>query len=118
MSLITVKQVESALNDVQSAYGQWLVWGPAKHDQYNAAWAAARKIIQQLVDAQVTAVVERDARACIWHETEDGEYWHGQCGKDWNLTSDPGTPSDQFLKFCPQCGRPVVIRPVSEGDQL
>jgi len=107
--LITVEQVWKTLNVVQSAYGVWLVLGASRHNEYDAAWKAAQKLIERLVAAQV-APAER-AGVCVWYQTEDGEYWHGQCGTDWNFTTSQHVPSDPHLRFCPQCGRPAVIQP-------
>lgn len=54
---------------------------------------------------------------CTWKTVdEDNNVWGGECGSDWML--DEGTPEENDMKFCPNCGRPLVqvIRSLGEEE--
>lgn len=44
---------------------------------------------------------------CEWTcEDEDGDTWEcNKCGALWTLNN--GTPQDNNIRFCPECGRPI-----------
>lgn len=51
---------------------------------------------------------------CEWEaEVEDSGVWEGSCGAAWVLLN--GGPAENEMKFCPGCGKPVVIA-VEYGD--
>lgn len=54
-------------------------------------------------------VDEALAATCVWQETDDGEFWRGDCGMEFGL--EGGTPSRNQMRFCPRCGKPLVERP-------
>lgn len=42
---------------------------------------------------------------CAWREDEDGN-WQTACGREWTFF-DAG-PTENRVKFCIECGKPVV----------
>jgi len=56
---------------------------------------------------------EADER-CYWREDDDG-IWHGDCGVAWTFEC-AGTPRVNGLRYCPQCGRRIVVQVREEGD--
>lgn len=47
-------------------------------------------------------------QACQWRQTNDPympDTWEADCGAMWTFTG--GSPKDNHMRFCPQCGRPL-----------
>lgn len=50
--------------------------------------------------------IETTNKNCGWSRSDpDADLWEGSCGVSWCLTE--GTPTENEVKFCPNCGRPV-----------
>ena len=44
---------------------------------------------------------------CEWSlDDDDWSLWEGTCGAAWTL--EEGSPDDNNMRFCPECGRPLV----------
>lgn len=41
---------------------------------------------------------------CVWQEDVEG-YWAGNCGTHWCL--EDGTPKENGMNFCLNCGKPI-----------
>ena len=50
-----------------------------------------------------------DVTPCVWREEPDGEFWQADCGLAFGL--EDGTPEKNNMRFCPQCGKPLVAQP-------
>jgi len=51
---------------------------------------------------------QQQTESCIW--TYDGlcaDYWSTECGEFFVLI-DGATPTEDKMKFCPFCGRPII----------
>jgi len=46
--------------------------------------------------------------ACSWNLNVDTDAWHGDCGIIWMFGE--GTPTENEVSFCPQCGRRLEER--------
>lgn len=44
---------------------------------------------------------------CEWAYDDDGYKWEADCGTVWHFIDDG--PNENGLKFCPGCGKPVVL---------
>jgi tRNA(Met) C34 N-acetyltransferase TmcA len=46
---------------------------------------------------------------CEWMRDDDSEWyvWETQCGETWHF--DDGGPNENRMKFCPGCGRALVV---------
>jgi hypothetical protein len=52
---------------------------------------------------------------CRWTWDRDYEWWEASCGEAW---CQDGTPPENHYRFCPGCGKPIVIvEPESEEDE-
>lgn len=97
------KVLRDALEALQSLCG-----GPIKiQPQYDIA-----------TDALTTS---EEGGVCEW--TVDKQYecddmWSSSCGEDWTFTT--GGPSENGIKFCHNCGKPISLRDTEalteEGD--
>ncbi len=47
-----------------------------------------------------------DATPCVWRYDWSDDTWEGDCGVMWQLTD--GTPSENGMCYCPQCGRVLM----------
>lgn len=46
-------------------------------------------------------------KSCEWIQTDfDSNTWDSDCGNSFDLND--GSPSDNGMKFCPYCGRPLT----------
>lgn len=79
-------------------------------------------------DAAVKAMSEADGDAaieaakggaepaiCDWHQEDDDGSWHSSCGA--HFTLNEGTPSENQMKFCHHCGKPLAEHPYQEDDE-
>lgn len=70
-----------------------------------ACWLApemAEEIIR--LRAELAALKERTQSVCRWRmEDDDSGLWAGDCGAMWTLTG--GSPEENEMAYCPQCGR-------------
>jgi hypothetical protein len=55
---------------------------------------------------------------CTWFQDDDGheptDKWDSACGESFTLND--GTPSENRMRFCCYCGRPLVERPWRGAD--
>ena len=85
----------------------------------DSLWDYARR--RRVVDEEFTRDLEEallfagdsTPRRCEWFEDDDG--WHGSCGQDWEFIYDG--PTENSLKFCMNCGKPVEVDGLSVEDQ-
>lgn len=42
---------------------------------------------------------------CVWAEDGEDGPWGSSCGHYWQFTD--GTPTENDMKFCPFCGKPL-----------
>ena len=85
---------------------------PATLEEINDAWAevcAAHVANRDLPSPDVVLVPREE---CGWVSDEDpdsGErHWETECGSGWMMIS--GTPSENDMRFCPMCGKPIALR--------
>ena len=47
-------------------------------------------------------------KTCEWKECDDehNTHWQGTCGAKWTI--EHGTPQENHMNFCPQCGGKLV----------
>lgn len=51
---------------------------------------------------------EADVETCDWScGDDDWDTWHSECGQDWIFEEDG--PNENDMKFCPFCGRKIVV---------
>ena len=63
----------------------------------------------------MTNEVERLVGQCVWADDEMG-FWNAECGMEGWVFTDGGTPTENGMRFCHNCGRPIKQRPL-EWDQ-
>ena len=51
---------------------------------------------------------------CTWTEDSQGG-WEATCGETWYLES--GTPAENHYRYCPGCGRVIVVKQQEEQWQ-
>lgn len=52
---------------------------------------------------------------CNWNQDEwEGDLWVSECGVYWSLNE--GTPTENKMKFCLNCGKPLTQTPYEEED--
>jgi hypothetical protein len=76
-------------------------------NEANALWIAhAHNTYAALLDELEGARAREET--CEWsQEDRDGRTWHcSVCGACWTLND--GTPEENDMRFCPECGRRVV----------
>lgn len=64
---------------------------------------------QRAMNAQINARLR--GRACVWTETDDANgdpVWDTGCGQS-QIFSE-GTPESNEYKFCPYCGKKLVVK--------
>jgi hypothetical protein len=66
-------------------------------------------------------VAEVHAPACEWREEDPNGHmpgtWSSACGELWSFT-EGGTPSENSVRFCHGCGKPVQVVPFpAEPDE-
>jgi hypothetical protein len=53
-------------------------------------------------------------KPCVWHQDGDGsDMWGSECGRYFRL--DDGTPSDNGMRWCCHCGKPLETSVHEEG---
>ena len=59
---------------------------------------------------EAIAELEEDMKpkTCEWKECDDehNTHWQGTCGAKWTI--EHGTPQENHMNFCPQCGGKLV----------
>lgn len=66
--------------------------------------ADERKQYENLL-AELAALRERLQKPCEWKYVDVDSCWSGACGVLWQF--EDGTPEDNEMNFCPQCGQPL-----------
>ena len=66
---------------------------------------AAAKRIEELEESRTATIAQK---TCEWTEDEDDGSWDGSCGVKWCLNE--GTPEDNNMHYCPECGGSLVLR--------
>lgn len=66
----------------------------------------------QLVLKPEAQVGEQDV--CTWHQEDDDGCWHSSCGVHFSLNE--GTPSENQMKFCHHCGKPLAEAPFTDDE--
>lgn len=51
---------------------------------------------------------------CQWIEDGDSQSWETKCGHNFDI--NVGTPSENDMRYCCFCGRPLVEVPNCDGD--
>lgn len=65
-----------------------------------------KKLIDRLA-AMVQPPATQLSTECHWsQDSEDGDTWAAQCGR--YFTINDGSPSDNEMRFCCFCGKPLV----------
>lgn len=58
------------------------------------------------------------AETCRWDQWDPLDFsstWEIACGGAWEL--EDGTPAENGIRFCHQCGKPVDVHPWSDDDE-
>lgn len=75
----------------------------------------AKMAVIEQCDAAIAAVKAEAAPAvCNWHQEDEDGSWHSSCGAHFWLNE--GTPSENDMKFCHKCGKPMAEHPWTEED--
>jgi hypothetical protein len=60
-------------------------------------------------DEAMRPLQEKNDATCIWRIDDANENtWEGECGNSWIF--DDGTPADNSMRFCPFCGKKLVVQ--------
>ena len=54
---------------------------------------------------------------CLWSCDDDENMpgtWDGACGAKWTFTD--GGPIENDLRYCPQCGKPVIVEVIAAAE--
>lgn len=60
-------------------------------------------------EAEPSEVSSTALLTCGWRETIDG-FYESECGEAFEFTG--GTPADNNFKFCPHCGKALLVNSV------
>jgi len=44
---------------------------------------------------------------CVWTIEKNTDWYQTGCGEEWTMLS--GTPSENGMRFCPICGKPLSV---------
>ena len=60
--------------------------------------------------------VVTDVKTCVWSQSShwDDDNWSGDCGAEWSLFE--GTPKENNMNYCPECGGKLVEEKCKEQD--
>lgn len=88
------RALQTALNFTGQSAGPPKVMLEISDVQYLLKWLDARAVFTNV-----------DELCCLW--TDEVDYWHSACGEDWCFVD--GGPTENRVRFCQGCGKPVVL---------
>ena len=71
-------------------------------------------ILYALQDSVGRNVSIFEEAVCNWHQDDDDGTWATDCGGIFVIIE--GTPSDNKMKFCAYCGKPLVEHPFVDSE--
>ena len=72
---------------------------------------SAERVAQQAAKSEDGHTVRSSSTTCQWTQNEDGA-WESACGHRWEFIE--GGPTENGMKFCCYCGKPLVDVPYIE----
>ena len=85
------------------------------HPLYNfsirTGFERAIEMVEEMLELEEMEYLEDRERVCDWNLSTvlDCVIWHSDCGLDWQF-SNPETPVENEMNYCPKCGRKVEGR--------
>lgn len=79
--------------------------GPAPGDNADAKLKVAQEDLDKLM---------AESGLCEWVEDKDGD-WKAACGQGFTLFN--GAPEENHYRYCPNCGKKIVAKPVDVFDE-
>jgi hypothetical protein len=66
----------------------------------------------------ITALRAALEQPCHWYQDgdEDSDKWAASCGRHRYFQLNDGTPTDNHMKYCCYCGKPLVEVPIEPED--
>ena len=61
-------------------------------------------------------VPSKELLGCSWSEDGDGG-WESDCGLMWEFNNEGG-PLDNDMRYCPKCGKPLMVEPSAESEPM
>lgn len=63
-------------------------------------------------------IATADKMVCNWQQPSydhfEANYWDTDCGESWAITE--GTPTENGMKFCHGCGKPIKEHPFADSE--
>ena len=56
------------------------------------------------------------SKLCVWHQDYDIGCWNSGCGKVFEITQ--GTPTENGMRFCCYCGKPLKEKSSLESELI
>ena len=122
---ISVARAEQA--DVKESFTTQFIPVGIVNDQHCITWmeeivddqAPIGAILYALQDSVGRNVSFADETVCNWrqptYDHSDANYWDADCGKSWAITE--GTPTENGMKFCHGCGKPIKEHPFVDSEE-
>lgn len=85
---------------------------------FRGNWAIDWNVIEDAVAAYRAANAPERPTPCIWTRNDDGDwtYWEAACDNAFSF--EDGDPDENYYRYCPACGRPVLLVPTIQDVEV
>ena len=96
--------LKAVLNKVHAWERMYAEHDPTADEINDRNWLGMCKVLRDRIEE-----LEEDKTPCYWkYDDSDFDYscWEGSCGAAWYL--EEGTPKENNMDYCPECGGDLV----------